>query len=313
MAGKIRKISFYRLSIEKSEPIPGTRTHRIINLTNEEIENNFKIIYENKMRALGNGHRVTNVAISDGNDFVEVLDYSEHHAFLQIGQPNPANTVALRDKVTLETENVPMSANQLLEWFTYCYIDFTTCIVSYISISGAPRVSTLRNLFDNTFLHEGGMTTKLAAIMTRDVLETLVKKSTISKLTITVAVPEDQILSDIGLHKPQFAEMKNIRTRTATYKIVGRRNKSLFKDSNLLEKAIEAIKTKFGGELKGLSANAKDANEKSEEYDLLQENFTKTVKFERDDIETLAPNDFKKILVETYSANKFDLVRYSRD
>ena len=300
MAGKSRKISFYRLSIEKSEPIPGTRTHRIINLTNEEIENNFKIIYENKMRALGNGHKVTDVAISDGNDFVEVLDYSEHHAFLQIGQPNPANTVALRDKVTLETENVPMSANQLLEWFTYCYIDFTTCIVSYISISGAPRVSTLRNLFDNTFLHEGGMTTKLAAIMTRDVLETLVKKSTISKLTITVAVPEDQILSDIGLNKPQFAEMKNVRTRTATYKIVGRRNKSLFKDSNLLEKAIEAIKTKFGGELKGLSANAK-------------ENFTKTVKFERDDIETLAPNDFKKILVETYSANKFDLVRYSRD
>ena len=49
MAGKSRKISFYRLSIEKSEPIPGTRTHRIINLTNEEIENNFKIIYENKM------------------------------------------------------------------------------------------------------------------------------------------------------------------------------------------------------------------------------------------------------------------------
>lgn len=65
--------------------------------------------------------------------------------------------------------------------------------------------------------------------------------------------------------------------------------------------------------MKGLSANAKDANEKSEEYDLLQENFTKTVKFERDDIETLEPNDFKKILVETYSANKFDLVRYSRD
>lgn len=91
MAGKSRKISFYRLSIEKSEPIPGTRTHRIINLTNEEIENNFKIIYENKMRALGNGHKVTDVAISDGNDFVEVLDYSEHHAFLQIGQPNPAN------------------------------------------------------------------------------------------------------------------------------------------------------------------------------------------------------------------------------
>ena len=72
----------------------------------------------------------------------------------------------------------------------------------------------------------------------------------------------------------------------------------MFKDSNLLEKAIEAIKTKFGGELKGLSANAKDANEKSEEYDLLQENFTKTVKFERDDIENLHQTTLRKSLLK---------------
>lgn len=312
MAGKSRKISFYRLSIEKSEPIPGTNTHRIIELTNEEVEEHFKIIYENKMRVLPNLHKVTDVALSDGNDYVEVLEYSEHHAFIQIGQPNPSNTVMLRDKITLETENVPMKVTQLLELFTYCYIDFTTGIVSYISISGAPRVSTLRNLFDNAFLHTEGATAKLAVIMTHDVLETLMKKSTISKLTITVAVPEDQVLTDIGLDKPEFASIGNVRTRTKTYKIVGHRNRSLFKDSSLLEKAVEAIKSKFGGELKSLSANAKNDSEKSEEYDLLQEKFTKTVTFERDDIESLAPDDFKKILVETYNINKSNLVKYSR-
>ena len=87
------------------------------------------------MRVLPNLHKVTDVALSDGNDYVEVLEYSEHHAFIQIGQPNPSNTVMLRDKITLETENVPMKVTQLLELFTYCYIDFTTGIVSYISIS----------------------------------------------------------------------------------------------------------------------------------------------------------------------------------
>ena len=80
----------------------------------------------------------------------------------------------------------------------------------------------------------------------------------------------------------------------------------------MLVKTIEAIRSKYGDNIEALSASAKDDNEKSEEYDLLQYNFTKTVTFERDDIETLAPGDFKNILVTTYSANKTDLLRYSR-
>ena len=64
MAGKSRKISFYRLSIEKSVSIPRTRTHRIISLTNEDIESNFKIIHESTLRAMRNGHKVPNAGPS---------------------------------------------------------------------------------------------------------------------------------------------------------------------------------------------------------------------------------------------------------
>ena len=52
MAGKSRKISFYRLSIDKKEPIAGSRMHRIIALSNEEVENHFKMIYDNRMHSL---------------------------------------------------------------------------------------------------------------------------------------------------------------------------------------------------------------------------------------------------------------------
>ena len=312
MAGKSRKISFYRLSIDKKEPIAGSRMHRIIALSNEEVENHFKMIYDNRMHSLSNGRKAMQVVASSGSDVVEVLEYTNHTAFIKIGQQNPSNTVALRDRVTLETEAVPMNPNQLLELFTYCYVDFLTGIVSYISISGAPRVSTFRNMFDNAFLHEEGLATKLAAIMTKDVLETLMRKSKIGKITVTVAVPEDEILSDIGLSIDDYDAIENLRTRTATYKLVGRRNKSLFRDSNMLVKTIEAIRSKYGDNIEALSASAKDENEMPEEYDLLQYSFTKTVTFERDDIETLAPGDFKNILVTTYNANKTDLLRYSR-
>ena len=52
MAGKSRKISFYRLSIDKKEPIAGSRMHRIIALSNEEVENHFKMIYDNRMHSV---------------------------------------------------------------------------------------------------------------------------------------------------------------------------------------------------------------------------------------------------------------------
>ena len=61
MAGKSRKISFYRLSIDKKEPIAGSRMHRIIALSNEEVENHFKMIYDNRMHSLSNGRKAMQV------------------------------------------------------------------------------------------------------------------------------------------------------------------------------------------------------------------------------------------------------------
>lgn len=242
----------------------------------------------------------------------EVMNFEEHRAFIKIGQQNPSNTVALRDRETLETSDVPMSESQLLELFTFCLIDFLTGIVSYIGINGAPRISAIRNLFDQNLLQEEKISTSLAAIMTNDILQILVHKNIISKVSVSVAVPEDQILSDIGLNAENFDAIRNVKTKIATYKIVGKRNKNLFSSSNKLAELIGAIKLKHGDNLKGLSANAKDADEKSQSYDLLQYNFTKTVVLGQDDEGLLSLDNFKDALVRTYDQYKEELLRYSR-
>lgn len=113
MAGKSRKVSFYLLVLEKKESIQGSRHKRFVPLKNDEIEEHFRSIYDNKMQSLSNGNKAISVNFSSGTDIVEVLDYTNHCAFVKIGQQNPSNTVALRDQETLETEEVPMAENQL--------------------------------------------------------------------------------------------------------------------------------------------------------------------------------------------------------
>ena len=312
MASKTRKVSFYRLSLEKRTFIPGTTTVQKKQLSDSDIENYFKKICTEKMQVLENGHRAMSITVSSSKYVIEVISHEDMYAFIKIGQQNPSNTVALRDRTTLETESVPMRESQLLELYTFFLIDFETGIVSYIGINGAPRISAIRNLFDQGIEQEENIYVHLAAIMTNDILDILVKKHIISKLSVTVAVPEDQILSDIGLDRESFDSVRDIKTRTVTYKLVAKRNRNIFSSSSKLAEMIASIKMKYGDDLKGLSANAKDSNEKSQSYDLLQYSFTKTVVLGKDDLGLLTLDDFKEALVQTYTLYKNELLKYSR-
>ena len=312
MPSKTRKVSFYRLSLEKQTLIPGTNTVQAKQLSDSDIEAYFQRICAEKMQALANEHKAMNVTVSNNQYVIEVISYEKHRAFIKIGQQNPSNTVALRDRTTLETESVPMRESQLLELYTFCLIDFETGIVSYIGINGAPRISAVRNLFGQRIDRGENVSAHLAAIMTDDILDILVKKHIISMLSVTVAVPEDKILSDIGLDRESFDSIRNIKTKMVTYKLVGQRNKNIFSSSDKLAELIASVKIKHGDNLKGLNANAKDQGEKSQSYDLMQYNFTKTVVLGKEDSGLLFDDDFKEALLQTYTCYKDELLKYCR-
>lgn len=313
MATLKRKVSFYKLSLEKSTIIKETNTVKIEQLPTEELIDYFEKIYNQKATKLSNDNRAITVETSSGNYVIEIVEFNKLNSFIKIGRQNPADTVALRDIETLETELVPMSESQLLELYTYCLIDFETGIVSYIGINGAPKISAIRSLFYNCFYADENVEAKLAAIMTNDILQTLIHKKIISKLTLTVAVPDDKILSDtIGLDENSFDALQNIKTRTASYKLVASRNKNIFASSGRLAEAVASIKGKFGDKLIGLSANAKNQGESSQVYDLLHYNFTKTVILDSKEEGFFTEEIFKNSLLETYNKYKSELIRYSR-
>lgn len=306
-----RKVSFYRLSLEKHVLLP-TNVTQIQTLSNEEIEEKFNEIYTNNFISLPNGTKAVKIDTGNSEYVVEVIDYDNKRVFIKIGQENDSNTVALRNYITLETEDVPMSAEQLLELYTFCLIDFETCIVSYIGINGAPKLSAIKCLFNTFFLETEKIHSDMASIVTDNVIEILAKKHRISKMSLTVAIPTDKVLSDIGTDENTFYELGEFKTKTATYNLVAKRNKNIFESNSKLADVVEKLKEKFGDKIVDLTVNAKDLDENSQTYDLMQYNFTKTVLLNTESTKNLKIEDFKEALNSTYNTNKDELLLYSK-
>lgn len=306
MASMHRKVSFYFLSQERTD-----EDKKKYAVDNTGVEDNFKDIY-GKMSVLKDKSRAVKITNSNVYFVVEVIKYDpdEHYAFIKIGQQNHANTASLRDQNTLEATSVPMNPTQKLELFTYCYIDFTTCIVSYISLNGAPRIGALRALFDHYLLKDFHTSSSLSAIMSSDIIEML-KKKRVSKLSVSVAVPSDDILSSrIGVNKNTFDELQFIKKRDISYTLSAQRLKNMFNTPGVLGKVVAALKEEHGKDLKSLKVNAKGDGEDSQVYDLLQHSLTKKVAFDVDDISLLTTTDFMNALVNSYRVSKPDLIKY---
>lgn len=308
MASVQRKVAFYHLTQERTGD-----DHRKQVVSNANVEANFQHIY-NQMTVLENQRRATKTLSGNVKFVTEVVRYDpdNHFAFIKIGHQNHANTASLRDQNTLEATNVPMQPSQRLELFTYCYIDFITCIVSYISMNSAPRISALRAMLDHYLLNNFKTTSTFSAIMSADIVDMIKKKRT-SKLVVSVSVPDDDVLEEsIGVGKHVFNRLQNVKKVGYSYTIAAQRYKNMFNSPEEVGEIVAAIKEKHGANLQGLKINAKGEGEDSQVYDLLQHSLTHKVTFDVDDISLVTADDFYRSLSACYQSQKQDLIRYIR-
>lgn len=307
-----RKVSFYRLSITKYIENHEQRKITKISLSNEDIEKTFENLLENMLKIEG-GRYAQEVRTSSNKYIIEIISYNKHMVFAKIGMQNASNTVALRDQKTLESEKVPMRESQLLELYTYFLIDFSTGVLAYIGINGAPKISAIQSLFNSYYTDTDKYEARISSIMTRDVLKTLTKKGTISKIEFSVAIPSDDILSEVmGVGEKAYDSIRNVKEGTITYKIVAPRNRNIFSSSDKLGELMDKVKSKHGDRLKEFRVNAKDAGEGIQTYDLLEYNFTKTVSLGDGDYSKLTEEEFKVALTAIYKSNIEELLEYIR-
>jgi len=303
-----RKVAFYHLTQERTGD--DRRKYAVLNT---DIEANFQQIY-NQMTVLENQCRAAQIMNGNVKVVVEVVQYdpNAHYAFVKIGHQHYANTTSLRDQTTLEATNVPMQPSQRLELYTYCYIDFTTCIVSYISMNSAPRISALRAMFNHSLLSTFKISSSFSAIMSADIIDMIKTKRT-SKLIVSVAVPSDDVLEEsISVSKRAFDKLQNVKKIGYSYTVSAERLKNIFNSPEEVGEVVAAIKEEHGDNLHALKVTAKAEDEELQMYDLLKHSLTHKVTFDVDDISLLTADDFFRSLTACYRSQKPDLLRYIR-
>lgn len=268
-----RKVLYYHLSqkqIVNDNEVP---------VAKQEILKNFDYIYKS-MTDIGNNRRAKFLRLDNSEVVVEVINYqpSNHFAFLRIGHQNHSTTTALRDQESLKTQAITMTETQRVEIYTCCYIDFSTCVVSYIGLVTAPRISALRALF-NECLMERNITSTLSSILCPTVLDKILN-GRISSIDVTVAVPNDDVLSNaINVNRAIFAKLQDIQHFEYTWSLRSKRLKSMCKSPGTFSVLIEDIKNLYdnhpsGHTLMKFKLKSKPEGESSQVVDLLQENMT---------------------------------------
>ena len=310
----IRTVSFYSLTIDKEQDNKKSRTAKRWTLSPQEVEDIFITIYNEYMTELKAGSRATEVSTINNAYVVEVLEYQNHIIFARIGQPNPSNTVGLRDTKTLESSEVPMQRNQLLETYTYTLIDLGTGVISYIGINGAPRISALKELFNLPFKATDHTTAYVSSILSEDIIKQITKKDIIGSITVSIALPTDTVLEEsVGVSKRLFEGARNIKRETKTYQIVAKQKKSLFDKGSQLAKIFSGAQKRYGDDLVQFTVRAKDYDEQGQDYNLLKYHFTKKTALKADkDHNLLDAVTFKTALERTYKESYKELVDYIR-
>ena len=206
MVEKKRKIKFYFLSMEKKAD------GKVLSKT--DLENKFQEVVENEMIQIKNTERkAAKLDAQDNSYVIELMKQKDHVGYLKLGIQNPASSVALRDKTTLEADDLSVDPLQELEIDTFGIIDFRTQIVSYVSMNGSPRVSVIKDWLNRICMPKGYSIT-LATIYSPDVLRALSRKKRITKLELDVALPADQELENLGVSTRTFDNVRGQLTRT---------------------------------------------------------------------------------------------------
>lgn len=291
----------------------------LLDIKNETDEKNilpkeaFTFVYNNKLKDLGYYNEKAIEIKGHSNDYVaHVMKVDHDFAYIKIGRQHPSNTVELRNVSTLKADKVEMDPNQKLEIYTFCLLDLSTGIVSYMSMNGAPRVTVLRELFLKYDENGKKPIVSLAAIITPDIIKRISEKKTISSIEYTIAMPPDHVLSEqIGVSEKTFDKLQNIRTASTTLSLKAEKGKTLFKTSYDFERAVSGIMGKFGDALRKLVVRAKNQDEGMQPFNLMEHAYTQTVEIKQN-ADMITDNDLMGILKDEYKKCKEELTKYIR-
>ena len=201
-----------------------------------------------------------------------------------------------------------MDNGETIETYTYLFVDFENCIMSFLMLSGAPSRVVFEkylNSIDQT------ITFDCTPITTNNILEKIINKSILGTIQYSYCNPKENVLKDIPGVTDTVLDSLNINKSTISVSLAPPRNKSLTRRVAELLRLKDDLEQLHNNDLKKISINARDEDETMVTYNLLDYKFNSYVSIQM--INTLTENDFKKIIIKAYNKQKNDLCNYIRD
>lgn len=301
MVRKQRKLKYYQLSMID------TKNEAVLDCPDTEVRFN-EIVNKNMIPIIGTSHKVVQIELSDGSYFIEFIKQDNHVWYIKLGVANPTNSIAIRDKGTLESNSLEIDPTKSLEINTFCIIDFETRILSYVGMNGSPRVSILKDWL-NRENSVDGVATQLAVIYSHDVLNELSKKKRVIKIGLDVAVPSDKSLEYLDTKENTFEKLNGKLTRTVSFVFRAERGRTIFDDPKIAEQTIRAVLD--GTEVDSIEAfyaHGIDEGETTpQRFDLLDFSYTVTDKLDRLVYDRSDDEKRMDMIFEAYRGKKAEL------
>ncbi|OUP69723.1 hypothetical protein B5F09_14250 [Erysipelatoclostridium sp. An173] len=295
-----KRINFYQIQAEKSI----NKNEEKLNY--KEIKDFFDDVYSN-LKTNKNGYKYEHFETFE-KYMIEYIAMEEKEMFVRIGKETPENVIGKRNHDTGNLSNIELDNGETIETYTYLFVDFENCIMSFLMLSGAPSRVVFEkylNSIDQT------ITFDCTPITTDNILEKIINKSILGTIQYSYCNPKENVLRDIPGVTDTVLDSLNINKSTITVSLAPPRNKSLTRRAAELLKLKDDLEQLHNNDLKKISINARDEDETMVTYNLLDYKFNSYVSIQM--INTLNENDFKKIIIQAYNKQKNDLRNHIRD
>lgn len=267
-----KKVYFYKVKVQKAELNKEANEHEIVDVDSNNIHKVFKNLFDLTKK----GDDVLCPLANDPDKTVaEFVTLTDNDVFGRIGKEEDINYLRVRNNKNNKGEELNLAADTYAEKCTYFYYNFTTGVLCYISIGGAPRYSRLERILSQ-LMGQSNYAVSIMAIINEDSVGVIAKKAMINSLNVKVAVPCDKFLGcdNLGLSKNDFVGLNNAEYITIELSLHGKRFKGITdktKDKNVVLKIFEKIKNAAGKNLESGKAKGFNPGEHTREYDLIEE------------------------------------------
>lgn len=287
-----KRINFYQVQAEK------INDKKRIPLSNEERCECLEAIYE-KLHTNSNDYKYARFEVGFNYYIIEFIKFEKSLLFARIGKQTNENTIGKRDTITGDLIDIELHDNENIEAYTYLYLDLTNMILTYLVLSGSPSKTCFSN-FINQMINN--VVFECIPITTDNVLEKLAKKEVLGTIEYSYCNPKENITKDIPGIDKKFLSSLNAAKTVIKVSLRPAKSKSITNRIKDISDIKQELLHRHGNNLKSLKMNAKDYDEETISYDLLDYNFATYTYISMLEIKT--EEDFYEILTKEYKNKK---------